>query len=384
MEITISYILDLPIFEDAKVLTGESGLKNVISDVSVLEMPIIEKDIIVEITNSEFYLTGLYAYRNKPEKLPTLFSQLINEGCSGVCIFDAYYKTLPKEIIEQCSENDLVLMVLPENVSYASVLKEVYSEIIRMKDELYIETTIEGIVVGEGGPQEVRRKALFLNQHLYNSHMCIYISAFGERMNYILARFRKSDWYKKSVFLSPFREGIIIIASFEDLSAANHKRLTGDVIHSVTKYLDRYNVGISSQSNNISRLDLTMSEALVANSACSSMKKQIVTYDSLGVYKLLYRMKSDVRLSRFRDDILNPIKAYEEEHNMPLMETATVFVEQDGDIRMTAEVLFLHENTVRYRIDKIKKILKLEQTKFRYYEELSLAIKADKILRHLS
>jgi DNA-binding PucR family transcriptional regulator len=57
-----------------------------------------------------------------------------------------------------------------------------------------------------------------------------------------------------------------------------------------------------------------------------------------------------------------------------------LFIENDGDLRKTAEELFVHINTVRYRIDKIKKILNLENSSWAFNEQLSLAIKADKIL----
>lgn len=383
MDITIRHILDLPVFKKAVLLTGDSGLDNVIRDISVLESPITDHSEDVVFSAHEFYLTGLFAYAERQALLETLFDQLISEKCCGVCVFDTYFKTLPEAIVKKCQKNNLTLMMMSDKMMYSSVLKSVFQEIIRVKDEAYIESTIEAILSAESDPTEVRRKAVLLNKDFNESHMCVFINAFQENPRNVLQLIKRQDWFGKGTFASTFRDGVVVIESFMDLATENHKTFRSELVHFVKESLKSYNVGISSQNKRLSRMNISLSEAVVACSACSNIMKQVVLYENLGVYKLLYRMRSDVRLSRFRDDVLNPIREYEAEHQVPLMETAVQFVEYDGDIKATAKALFLHENTVRYRIEKIKKILNLEDTRFKYYEELSLAIKADKILKRL-
>jgi DNA-binding PucR family transcriptional regulator len=42
------------------------------------------------------------------------------------------------------------------------------------------------------------------------------------------------------------------------------------------------------------------------------------------------------------------------------METLLEYVENSGDMKLTAQKMFQHSNTIRYRINKIRKLLGLE------------------------
>nr|WP_243157966.1 helix-turn-helix domain-containing protein [Aminipila terrae] len=55
------------------------------------------------------------------------------------------------------------------------------------------------------------------------------------------------------------------------------------------------------------------------------------------------------------------------------------FVENDGNYIKTAEALYLHKNTIRYRINKIKELHHMENSELNFYEQLSIAIKLYKI-----
>jgi len=74
-----------------------------------------------------------------------------------------------------------------------------------------------------------------------------------------------------------------------------------------------------------------------------------------------------------------PVKNYDEKYNMELFDTAVKYIENDGKINETANALFLHKNTIRYRIKKIKELLNMEDYEGKFYEQLSIAIKLHKI-----
>jgi len=73
------------------------------------------------------------------------------------------------------------------------------------------------------------------------------------------------------------------------------------------------------------------------------------------------------------------IEGIGEKYNSELFNTAIEYIEKDGKINETAQALFLHKNTIRYRLGKIKELLNMEDYEGRFYEELSLAIKVYKI-----
>ena len=72
---------------------------------------------------------------------------------------------------------------------------------------------------------------------------------------------------------------------------------------------------------------------------------------------------------------IGKIKQYDQKYNSELLQTAIVYVKLGGNIKNTAKSINLHENTVRYRINKIKEIFNTTNSEFEFYEELALGIK---------
>ena len=66
-----------------------------------------------------------------------------------------------------------------------------------------------------------------------------------------------------------------------------------------------------------------------------------------------------------------------------MLETAQVWVQTGGDLLQTADMLDCHQNTVRYRINRIRELTESEAagtiTDFQLYERLSAALKVRKL-----
>ncbi len=384
MEIKLRHLLGFDIFKDTILLTGDAGLDNHISNISVLEMPISDFDFDVSVPKHEFYLTGLFAYKEKPELLEKLFDILITEQCSGLCLFDSYYKTLPDEILNRCKANNLPILLISEKVPYSSVLNVVFQELLRVKDERYINTLLENMITSEQAPKEVRKNAMFLNSRFHEGHCSFFINDFEEDITGIIYNLKTEKWHAECDLITHFRDGILIVISTDSPSVKKFAELQNHVTNYFRKKMSNFHIGVSNFNRNLTQLNDTIKESIVANSACLTLNQDVVLYEKLGVYKLLYQLKSDIRLSRYRDEILNPIIEYEKNNNISLLETAKILIENDGDMKKTAAALFLHINTVRYRIEKIKTILGQESSQLKFYEQLSLAIKADQILKTFS
>jgi DNA-binding PucR family transcriptional regulator len=70
-------------------------------------------------------------------------------------------------------------------------------------------------------------------------------------------------------------------------------------------------------------------------------------------------------------------------HKTELYSTLSVYLENNGNITVTAEKLFIHPNTLRYRINKIEKLLKTDLSNFESIVELSIAYKIDQLLNSI-
>ena len=61
-------------------------------------------------------------------------------------------------------------------------------------------------------------------------------------------------------------------------------------------------------------------------------------------------------LRSLRDRLLGPLKEYDDRHNAELMITLTAFLACDGSWSACASRMYVHVNTVRYRIGRIEAI----------------------------
>lgn len=59
-----------------------------------------------------------------------------------------------------------------------------------------------------------------------------------------------------------------------------------------------------------------------------------------------------------------------------MFNTALKYIESDSVIKVTVDAFFIHENTVHYRINKIKEIFHMKDQEGEFYEHLSSINKA--------
>jgi purine catabolism regulator len=74
--------------------------------------------------------------------------------------------------------------------------------------------------------------------------------------------------------------------------------------------------------------------------------------------------------------MLGPLLEYDREHDSELVKTLRVFLEQNQNLARTAKALFIHYNTMRYRLERIREMLgePLEQPQQRLSIEVALQL----------
>jgi purine catabolism regulator len=104
-------------------------------------------------------------------------------------------------------------------------------------------------------------------------------------------------------------------------------------------------------------------------------------YDDLGVFRLLARVEETAELERFTNDVLGELLRYDEKHASNLIETLTGLIESDGNLQQAAANLFVHYNTLRYRLQRISEIQGLRFDSVRDMAQASVALKAYRVLQ---
>ncbi|MCK4724621.1 MAG: helix-turn-helix domain-containing protein [Anaerolineales bacterium] len=97
-------------------------------------------------------------------------------------------------------------------------------------------------------------------------------------------------------------------------------------------------------------------------------------FPDLSVYRLLFQFEHNPELIAFQEEILGPLLAYE--GGRELLLTLESYFEHNGNMTQTAEALFIHRNTLIYRLERIAKIadLDLDKPETRLAVQLALHI----------
>lgn len=86
-------------------------------------------------------------------------------------------------------------------------------------------------------------------------------------------------------------------------------------------------------------------------------RSRVVAMADLGIYRLLLQVKRPEELIDFMHGVLRPLYDYDGRRDTTLVETLRAFLRCGFSAAATAEALFVHPNTVSYRLRRIQEIL---------------------------
>ncbi|MBK7202515.1 helix-turn-helix domain-containing protein [Candidatus Amarolinea dominans] len=80
-------------------------------------------------------------------------------------------------------------------------------------------------------------------------------------------------------------------------------------------------------------------------------------YGDMGLFRLLLPLQGSDVLRKFYDETLGALAAYDARQQASLVETLAAYFAHHGNLSRTAEALFLHRNTLLYRMERIAAII---------------------------
>lgn len=81
-----------------------------------------------------------------------------------------------------------------------------------------------------------------------------------------------------------------------------------------------------------------------------------ISFEELGLYRLLSLVDRKDELRAFATQILGNLDAYDAKHNSELVKTLRAYLQNNCSQKLTAEALFVHPNTLAYRLKRIEEI----------------------------
>ncbi|HWQ40928.1 MAG TPA: helix-turn-helix domain-containing protein [Desulfosporosinus sp.] len=105
---------------------------------------------------------------------------------------------------------------------------------------------------------------------------------------------------------------------------------------------------------------------------------RLVSFQDLGIMRLLHRLDRQ-ELEDYRSEVLGPLLKFDKESNLALEETLLMYFACDTDLNAAGEKLYLHPNTLRYRLKKATEILGRDLSSLENQVNLFLALKIGRL-----
>ncbi len=177
----------------------------------------------------------------------------------------------------------------------------------------------------------------------------------------VLRALRDGEHARSLALVSLRGDQVVAVAPHLDRAAAKElvSRLT--VVLRQQQPDLRLTWGISRCHADVGGLPSGLDEARTALAAARRLGTQSVfLYEELGIVRLLLGSGNDPDLQAFIDDVTGPLVDYDKKHDGALVPTLRAFFDADCSQRVAAERLFIHHKTLRYRLERIKKMTGLD------------------------
>jgi sugar diacid utilization regulator len=123
-------------------------------------------------------------------------------------------------------------------------------------------------------------------------------------------------------------------------------------------------------------------EALLAVNVAQAQGVLALNFEETGAYRLLLSSMTDnpAELRSFHEETVAPLLGYDEQYETELVRTLETFLEENGNVAQTAQRLFTHRHTIRYRLERVKELTELDVSSTDGRERLGLGLKAMRVL----
>ncbi len=111
-----------------------------------------------------------------------------------------------------------------------------------------------------------------------------------------------------------------------------------------------------------------------------TQRSGVVFYDQLGIYSLLFEISDLSLLKNLVADKLGPMLEYDVKKDSFLADTLEVYLKTGGSLKETAQTLFIHVATLKYRLGRIQEFLNVDLRKSENHFDLQLALFAHRFL----
>lgn len=366
-----------------ELLAGHDGCGNAMSWVHMIE----DTKIIQQLWGKELAVTTGLGFQSH-DALFDLVKGLVKYHSVGLLINTGkYIFDIPQDIIDYCNEQDFPLLIAPWEVHMADLIKDfsmrcLYSQ----REDNQISKLFQKVFTMPHVVEEVRGQ--MLGDFDVDGSFQVVLIGIEDSDQFDAIERRRVAFQLELCFekiYSPYTffwyDGYFVLIvnnldskTLEDITDKMYKRtkkrMPSRFIH----------LGIGSQMMDFRQVILSYKRALAAVTMAEQFKYPMMLFENMGVYQILFSIEDKQILIQMYNQLLKPLIDYDQRHHSELEKTLFYYLMYDGSQVAMAKNLYMHRNTINYRMTKIKELLACQLDTFEEKMPYMLAIYIKKVI----
>lgn len=387
MALTIKDILQLQSLRGFQLISGHKGLSRYVTSVGILDYEVcpdidyprdtaFEKDSVV--------LSSLLFAKDNPELILPAVEQLYASGVSGFAYKTVIYSNLPEEVNDFSEEHNFPIFCFGKDTYFENIIFEVMNAVQSDDTNLLTESTIKKMIENDLSKSQVYFLSKNVSLKFKEYAMGVYIKDSSDDFCADIDRHLKNFYLNRNLndkaLICKYEDGIFAVLTarqpkHDSFSLILDGLLTFLNTSGNTEATYGSKPGFKVSCSNIhmphENLDLCFRESYFTYLASSAESRDFHCYSSIGTYQFLIPQRDTDVMQAYIENIIGPLK-----ERPDYFETVHRLVLCGGDTSLTADFFGCHQNTIRYRLGKIKALLHLEsETEQDFYAVLAAAMR---------
>ncbi len=386
--VTCKDLLNLNVFKYIKLIAGKNGIYKTVTWTYICETIEFSKWV----NGGELiFITGMGMDLDE-RSMKKFLLECGEKDISGVVILtnSEYIKEIPTSCIELANNLNLPLFNMAWDIKLIDATKEISNYIIERsfienKEKELLKELLFSYSLDKERIYKLCKSCKFKTEDLYFAAVFNIEDIDKNHIEYII------DYVKVKLrninikfLLDIFENNIICIIN----NILDKEFKIKQVLNEINNNLNECNASILSIGRSYSNIfDIKISYEECINILdyyrYQEYDDQIIDYDKIGFYKLLFYIKDIDQLKLYRNEAIGKLLEYDKDKNSNMLKTLKVYLYNDCNLINTSNKLFIHRNTLIYRINKIKNILDINLDSALSKNELINAIMIDDYIRYL-
>lgn len=368
-------------------------------------------DVIDDMDHSPEWINGhelvIYsgtAFDGSSQRLAQNLRKLNDMDIAGLIInVGPYIPEIPQEVIETADELKLPLFRLPWEIKLVNITHAICNAIISNEmQESRASSMLEGLLFGDmKSPKELEEilsSNQLVNEKGYVVGVCTHTN---KEILDKLPEDLEGNAVNKNILQRRFEDAL----AWERIHAVTMTKRNGDVVFLTPNYPDirgkltriqmfleketscrcpgiEFRIGFAIAEDIRSDIKKCYKHACLALDAMdmSHDDERIIDYENLGMASLLLNVSDYSVLKKFYSKTLGALIEYDKVNRTDLYQTLESYFDNNSDLQTTAQKLFIHKNTLKYRLERIGEILGSNIRKTNDFLLVGIALQIGKIL----